>query len=121
VVEVHIGKQEEFTVTECLIIAETIKSELRKVEPRGEETTTFYFNSLLKVHNNRILIENIDIPTEIDADCEFIDIIGEGFYKKLINYASNGLLYMKMEEKPLKKYTFFQWVENNLDLSIQEE
>ena len=52
----------------------------------------------------------MDLPSDIDVNEEFIDIIGEDFYKKLINYASTGLFFLKTEEKHIRKYTFFQWV-----------
>ena len=80
------------------------------MQPRGATLIGFYCNSLMKLENNRILVEDLDIPSEFDVNSEFKDIVGESFYKKLINYGSTGLLFIKSEEKPHRKYTFFQWV-----------
>jgi len=39
----------------------------------------------------------------------------------LITYGSNGLLFEKIEDKSLKKYSFFQWIENDVDIAINED
>jgi hypothetical protein len=52
-----------------------------------------------------------------DGSSEFKDIVGEQFYKHLINYGLTGLLFLKGEEKPHRKYTYFHWVEYDLDLA----
>jgi hypothetical protein len=50
---------------------------------------------MLKLENNKIVIKEVDLPTQLQLRCEFKDILSENFYKKLINYGLNGLLFMK--------------------------
>ena len=76
----------------------------------------------MKVEGKAVIIKDVEeIFTDIDVNEEFISIIGEDFYKKLINYASAGLLFQKFDSKHIKRYTFYQWVENDIDMNISEE
>jgi hypothetical protein len=98
-----------------------ISQELQKIEEKGGQNTRFLFNSLLRAEKGRIFVKPLPSLTEIDANSDFKDILGEEFYRKLINYGSNGLLFEKMEENPQKSYSFFHWIENKIEIGINEE
>jgi len=61
-------EKEEFDIPESITIAQLIGNEAEKVAPKGEALTNFYFNSLMTVENNQILIKSMDVPTDIDVN-----------------------------------------------------
>lgn len=48
---------------------------------------------MLQIAGNKIQIREINDIIDIDTNADFKDILGEEFYRKLINYGSNGLLF----------------------------
>lgn len=69
--------------------------EVKKLQPLTNDLAHFYCNSLLKLENSKIVIKEVDLPTQLGLRCEFKDILSENLYKKLINYGLSGLLFMK--------------------------
>lgn len=50
------------------------------------------------------------IDCNMDFNADFREVLGEEFYRKLINYGASGLIFEKLEVTPHRRYSFFQWI-----------
>jgi hypothetical protein len=120
VVELHVPKR-KLARAEYLRVYSTVSQQLAKVSPREAENAHFLFNALLQVDDSRILSKPLPAVPEIDANSDFRDILGEEFYRKLVTYGSTGLLFEKFEDHPQRSYSFFHWIENRVEIPLNEE
>ena len=97
-----------------------IKSQLAKMRPE-HSVTLLTFNSLLVQQGNSVVSAPLDPPSPVHSQGEFRDILGDSLYRKILLYGATGLLDEKFEEKPVRKYQLYQWVQNSIDFGSNDE